>query len=122
VSFTSRQSSLPIRLVIIDAHALVLKGLEALLATEGDSQVVAACTSGEQTLEAVRKYPPEVLVLEVRMRGLDGLAVLSTLTLEGRFRPGRAACCRARRQPDAGGRAPWCQGDRSQGHGATCPF
>jgi DNA-binding NarL/FixJ family response regulator len=88
VSFTSRQSSLPIRLVIIDAHALVLKGLEALLATERDSQVVAACTSGDQTLEAVRKYSPEVvLVLEVRMRGLGGLAVLSTLTLEGRFWP-----------------------------------
>jgi two-component system nitrate/nitrite response regulator NarL len=69
----------PIRLVIADGHALVLKGLEALLATERDFQVVAACTSGEQTLEAVRKHRPDVVVMDVRMRGLDGRAVLSAL-------------------------------------------
>jgi two-component system, NarL family, nitrate/nitrite response regulator NarL len=72
----------PIRLVITDGHALPLKGLEALLATERDFQVVAACTSGEQALEAVRKHRPDVLVLELRMRGLDGLAVLRAMTQE----------------------------------------
>jgi DNA-binding NarL/FixJ family response regulator len=71
---------MPIRLIITDDHAVVLKGLESLLGTEHDFQIVAACTSGEQTLEAVRKHRPDVLVLDLRMRGLDGLAVLRALS------------------------------------------
>jgi DNA-binding NarL/FixJ family response regulator len=79
----TQSDAAPIRLVITDRHVLVLKGLEALLATERSLQVVAACTSGEQTLEAVRKHRPDVVVMDVRMRGLDGLAVLSALNQEG---------------------------------------
>lgn len=68
-----------IRLVIADDHALVLKGLQALFANEPDLAVVADCTTGEQTIRAVREHHPDVLVLDLRMRGLDGLAVLRTL-------------------------------------------
>jgi two-component system, NarL family, nitrate/nitrite response regulator NarL len=79
---TLLSSVVPIRLVISEGHTLILKGLEALLATERDFQVVAACTSGEQTLEAVRKHRPDVIIMDVRMRGLDGLAVLRALNQE----------------------------------------
>ena len=76
-------SAAAIRLVITDDHAVVLKGLRALFGAEPDLAVVADCTTGEQTLEAVRKHRPHVLVLDLRMRGLDGLAVLRTLNEEG---------------------------------------
>jgi DNA-binding NarL/FixJ family response regulator len=72
-----------IRLVITDDHAIVLKGLPALFGAEPDLAVVADCTTGEQTIEAVRKHRPDVLVLDLRMRGLDGLAVLRTLNEQG---------------------------------------
>src|SRR5215813_7957716 len=75
-----------IRLVIADDHALVLKGLQALFANEPDLAVVADCTTGEQTIRAVREHHPDVLVLDLRIRGLDGLAVLRTLN-EQRMRP-----------------------------------
>jgi DNA-binding NarL/FixJ family response regulator len=69
----------PIRLVLADDHPIVLDGLEQLFAVEGDFQVLARCRDGEETLEAVRRLRPDVLVLDVRMPGVDGLGVLQEL-------------------------------------------
>ena len=80
---TVPQSAAAIRLVIADDHAVVLKGLQALFGTEPDLAVVADCTTGEQTIRAVREHHPDVLVLDLRMRGLDGLAVLRALNEQG---------------------------------------
>jgi two-component system, NarL family, nitrate/nitrite response regulator NarL len=80
---TASPSVTPIRLVITDDHPVVLKGLQALFATEPGLAVAAACPSGEQTLQAVRQHGPDVLVLDLHMRGLDGLAVLRALNEEG---------------------------------------
>lgn len=71
-----------IRLVLADDHPIVLKGLEALLSGERDFNVVAQCTDGEQTLRAVRAHRPDILLLDVRMPGKDGLAVLRELRKE----------------------------------------
>lgn len=76
-------SAAVIRLVIADDHAVVLKGLQALFDTEPDLAVVADCTTGEQTIRAVREHHPDVLVLDLRMHGLDGLAVLRALNEQG---------------------------------------
>ena len=76
-------SAAVIRLVIADDHAVVLKGLQALFGTEPDLAVVADCTTGEQTIRAVREHHPDVLVLDLRMHGLDGLGVLRTLNEQG---------------------------------------
>jgi two-component system nitrate/nitrite response regulator NarL len=80
---TLRLSTPVIRLVITDDHGIVLKGLHALFGAEPDLAIVADCTSGEQTIRAVRAHRPDVLVLDLRMRGLDGLAVMRTLNEEG---------------------------------------
>jgi DNA-binding NarL/FixJ family response regulator len=70
----------PIRLVVADDHAIVLKGLASLLALEPDLTVVATCADGEAALEAVRRHGPDVLLLDVRMPGpMDGLGVLRAL-------------------------------------------
>jgi len=76
-------SAAVIRLVIADDHAVVLKGLMALFGTEPDLAVVADCTTGEQAIRAVREHHPDVLVLDLRMRDLDGLAVLRALNEQG---------------------------------------
>jgi two-component system, NarL family, nitrate/nitrite response regulator NarL len=80
---TTPLSAAVIRLVIADDHAVVLKGLQALFGTEPDLAVVADCTTGEQTIRAVREHHPDVLVLDLRMHGLDGLAVLRALNEQG---------------------------------------
>jgi DNA-binding NarL/FixJ family response regulator len=69
----------PISLVLADDHPIVLDGLEQLFAVESDFEVVARCRNGDETLEAVRRLRPDVLVLDVRMPGIDGLSVLQQL-------------------------------------------
>ena len=70
------------RLVIADDHPIVLEGLTQLFALEDDIEVVARCTNGEEALSAVRTLAPDVIVLDVRMPQLSGLAVLRMLSAE----------------------------------------
>lgn len=76
-----------ISLVLADDHPIVLEGLAQLFGLEPDFHVLARCTDGEATLRAVRRYDPDILVLDVRMPGKDGLAILGEMT---------SATCRTR--------------------------
>lgn len=69
----------PIHLVLADDHPIVLDGLETLFRLEPDFRVVARCVNGEECLAAVRRYRPDVLVLDIRMPHKDGLTVLRQL-------------------------------------------
>jgi DNA-binding NarL/FixJ family response regulator len=71
-----------IKVVLADYHPLILDGLEQLFSAEQDIKVVARCLDGEATLAAVRKHRPDIVVLDLRMPGLDGLAVLRQIRLE----------------------------------------
>ncbi len=71
-----------IRIVIADDHPLILDALNNLFRLEKDFQVVAECRDGVDTMEAVRKYQPEILVLDIRMPGKDGLQVLWEINAE----------------------------------------
>jgi DNA-binding NarL/FixJ family response regulator len=66
---------MPIRLVLADDHPLILNGLENLFRPEKDLEVLARCTDGVEALQAVRKHRPDILVLDIRMPGKDGLEV-----------------------------------------------
>ncbi len=65
-----------IRVIIADDHALVLKGLSSLLAAEDDIRVLATATDGERLLEAVRRYPPDVVIADIQMPYIDGIACI----------------------------------------------
>ena len=71
-----------IRLVIADDHPIVLDGLEQLFLLEKDCEVVARARNGDEALRAVRQFQPDVLVLDLRMPGTDGLAVLGEMRRE----------------------------------------
>jgi DNA-binding NarL/FixJ family response regulator len=71
-----------IGLVLADDHPIVLDGLEQLFHAEEDFKVLARCRSGEETLEAVLTHQPDVLVLDIRMPGMDGLGVLRAMKKE----------------------------------------
>jgi DNA-binding NarL/FixJ family response regulator len=71
-----------IRLILADDHPIVLDGLVQLFRVEPDFEVVARCRDGEEALREVRAQRPDVLVLDVRMPRLDGLAVLRTVRQE----------------------------------------
>ena len=73
---------MPIRLVLADDHPIVLEGLAQLFKSETDCEVVACVTDGDQALEAMRKYRPDILVLDLRMPVKDGLTVLREMKRE----------------------------------------
>jgi DNA-binding NarL/FixJ family response regulator len=68
-----------IRLVLADDHPIVLDGLETLFRLEPDFEIAARCVNGEETLVAVRRHRPDVLLLDIHMPRKDGLAVLRDL-------------------------------------------
>ncbi len=72
-----------IRLVLADDHALVLDGLRALLSREPDLRVVATATDGERLLDAVRRFKPDLAVIDIQMPYMDGLTCLRQLRAEG---------------------------------------
>lgn len=72
-----------IRIAIADDHPVVLDGLAKLFAGERDFEVVASAKNGDEALRAVRKFIPDVLVLDLRMPGKDGIAVLGEMRRDG---------------------------------------
>lgn len=72
-----------LRLVLADDHPLVLDGLEQLFRLEPDFEVVARCRDGHETLHALRLHRPDLLILDIKMPGLDGLSVLRAVSDEG---------------------------------------
>jgi DNA-binding NarL/FixJ family response regulator len=70
---------MPIRIVLADDHPLVLTALEQLFQSAPDFEVIGCHSDGASALADVRLHHPDVLVLDLRMPGMDGLAVLRDL-------------------------------------------
>jgi DNA-binding NarL/FixJ family response regulator len=68
-----------IRLVLADDHPIVLDGLESLFHLEPDFHVLARCVNGEETVAAVRRHRPDVLILDLHMPRKDGFEILREL-------------------------------------------
>lgn len=71
-----------IRLVVADDHPLILDGVENLFRLEEDFQILAMCTDGLETLDAVRRHRPDVVILDIRMPGKDGLMIAREILAE----------------------------------------
>jgi DNA-binding NarL/FixJ family response regulator len=69
-----------IHLLLADASPLILAGLQFLLSRDDNFHVVACCRDGQETLQAVRQYRPDILILDFRLPGKDDWAVLHELS------------------------------------------
>ena len=63
-----------IRVVIVDDHAVLRAGLEQLLAGQPDLEVVGTAASGGEAIELVRELRPDVVLMDLQMPGIDGVA------------------------------------------------
>ena len=68
-----------IRIVVADDHPIFRDGLCKLLALEDDFEVVAQAQDGREVLEILQQCEPDILLLDLKMPGLDGLATLQRL-------------------------------------------
>jgi len=73
---------MPVRLLIADDHVVVRAGLKSLLAGVRDIEIVAEAADGDEALRLARRHRPDVVMLDVRMPGVDGLTVLAQLRSE----------------------------------------
>ena len=73
----------PIRVLIADDHAIVRKGLRALLATEPGIEVVAEAEDGNEAVALVGRAQPDVVLMDLVMPGTDGLEATRSI-LEAR--------------------------------------
>jgi DNA-binding NarL/FixJ family response regulator len=68
-----------IRVVVVDDEALVRRGLTLLLRLEPDLEVVGEAAEGAAAVALVRRERPDVVLMDIRMPGTDGLTATRTL-------------------------------------------
>ena len=68
-----------IRIMVADDHAIVRDGIISILAGERDLQFVAQAADGIKAVKFVKKHLPDILLLDLRMPGKDGLEVIVQL-------------------------------------------
>ncbi|WP_151082316.1 response regulator [Nocardioides cynanchi] len=71
-----------IRVVIVDDHAVLRAGLEQLLAGQADLEVVGTAASGGEAIELVRELRPDVVLMDLQMPGMDGVAATREIVAE----------------------------------------
>lgn len=72
-----------IRVLIADDHPIVRTGLREICENEPDMEVVAEACDGREVIEKVRELSPDVVVLDLRMPDMDGLAAMRALREAG---------------------------------------
>jgi two-component system, NarL family, response regulator LiaR len=72
----------PIRVLLADDHAIVRKGLRALLVTEPGLEVVAEAANGQQAIAEARRLCPDVVLMDLVMPGIDGLEATRCIAAE----------------------------------------
>jgi DNA-binding NarL/FixJ family response regulator len=71
-----------IRVAVVDDQALVRMGLRTLIEGEDDIELVGEAADGREGLKLVRRTVPDVVLLDIRMPTMDGLATLAQVTAD----------------------------------------
>jgi len=71
-----------IRVLTVDDHALLRKGIAALLNAEPDMKLVAEASNGQEAIEKYRQYRPDITLMDLQMPDLNGTEVTSRIREE----------------------------------------
>ena len=71
-----------IRILTVDDHPLLRKGIAALVNNEDDMKLVAEATSGEEAIEKFRACRPDVTLMDIQLPGLNGIETIGQIQNE----------------------------------------
>jgi len=71
-----------IRILTVDDHPLLRKGIAALVNAEDDMKLVAEAPSGEEAIEKYRTLRPDVILMDIQLPGLSGIETISQIRKE----------------------------------------
>jgi DNA-binding NarL/FixJ family response regulator len=74
----------PVKVLIADDHPIVREGLRRLLSLEDDVEIVGEAGDGEATVSMVDRLDPDIVLLDIRMPGMDGFGALQKLQRLGK--------------------------------------
>jgi DNA-binding NarL/FixJ family response regulator len=67
------------RCLVVDDHSVLREGLAILFGDADDLELVGTVTSGEEAVEAVRELQPEIVLMDVRLPGIDGVSTVKRI-------------------------------------------
>lgn len=82
MTITKTTETKKIRLLLVDDHMAIRMGLTTATSDTPDMEVVADVEDGSEAVEAYRKHRPDVVVLDLRMQGMNGLDTVLALRRE----------------------------------------
>jgi len=65
-----------IKVMLVDDHEVVLEGLIRILEKQGGIQIVSVAGSAEEALERLERFPPEVVVVDIQLPGMNGIELI----------------------------------------------
>jgi DNA-binding NarL/FixJ family response regulator len=71
-----------IRVLCVDDHPIVLKGVTGLVGVQSDMEVVAEATNGREAIEQFRAHRPDITLMDLQMPGLGGLDAIVAIRNE----------------------------------------
>ncbi|MFB4273574.1 response regulator [Nonomuraea sp. GTA35] len=80
---TDHAAEAPIRLVIADDHPVVRDGLSSMFASAPGFEVLAEAADGAAAVRLAQELQPDVILMDLRMPGMDGLTAINELTRLG---------------------------------------
>jgi DNA-binding NarL/FixJ family response regulator len=71
-----------VRILIVDDHPLLREGIGSLVEKQDDMLIVAEATDGKEALQHFRQHIPDITLMDLRLPGMDGIDVMSTILAE----------------------------------------
>ena len=73
---------MPVRVLIVDDHAIIRQGLRAILEWDSEIRIIGEAPDGERALQMARKLCPDVVLMDLLMPVMDGIAATTAIRNE----------------------------------------